>query len=150
MFIFSRNINKDLIENEQELKDLLQESNIKRLPADFTLKNKTKQEVADKIRQQKYDRDVKIRLDRLDRLHKIGEYIKLKQEVILYYREGFVHDKMRFYLEKAIENEFLATVKKQEEKLKRKYMTLLDLYKKGEYEIVVKEALDVIFRNGKI
>jgi hypothetical protein len=26
----------------------------------------------------------------------------------------------------------------------------LDLYKKWEYEIVIKEALDVIFKNGKI
>jgi len=87
MFVFARNSNKDLIENEQELKELLQESNIKKLSADFTLKNKTKQEVIDKIKQQKYERDVKIRLDRLDRLYRIGEYIKLKQEVILYYRE---------------------------------------------------------------
>jgi hypothetical protein len=37
---------------------------------------------------------------------------------------------MKFYLEKAIENEYFATVKKQEEKLKRKHATLLDLYKK--------------------
>jgi hypothetical protein len=86
-FIFTRNNQKDLIENEQELKDLLQESNIKRLSMDFSLKNQTKQEIAEKIRQQKYERDVKIRLDRLDRLYRIGEFIKLRQEVIIYYRE---------------------------------------------------------------
>jgi hypothetical protein len=57
---------------------------------------------------------------------------------------------MRFYLEKAIENEYHTTIKKHEDKLHRKYETLSDLYKKWEYEIVVKEALDVIFKNGKI
>jgi hypothetical protein len=57
---------------------------------------------------------------------------------------------MKFYLEKAIENEYYTTVRKQEEKLARKYETLNDLYKKWEYEIVVKEALDVIFKNWKI
>ena len=57
---------------------------------------------------------------------------------------------MKFYLEKSIANEYQATVKKQEDKIQKKYMTLLDLYKKGEYEIVIKETLDVIFKNGKI
>jgi hypothetical protein len=39
---------------------------------------------------------------------------------------------------------------KMEEKLDRKYKTLMELYKKWEYEIVVKEAMDVIFKNWKI
>jgi hypothetical protein len=60
---------------------------MKKLQGDFNPKNKTKQEVMEQIKRQNYERDVKIRLDRLERLHKIGEYIKLKQEVILYYRE---------------------------------------------------------------
>lgn len=37
---------------------------------------------------------------------------------------------MRFYLEKALENEQKANIKKQDERLKRKYETLVDLYKK--------------------
>jgi serine phosphatase RsbU (regulator of sigma subunit) len=86
-FIFTRDTNRDLIENEQELKKLLEDVSLKKLTGDFNAKNKTRQEIVEQARQQKYDRDVQLRLDRLDRLYKIGEYIKLKQEVILYYRE---------------------------------------------------------------
>lgn len=37
---------------------------------------------------------------------------------------------MRFYLEKALENEQKSIIKKQDEKLKRKYELLQELYKK--------------------
>jgi len=37
---------------------------------------------------------------------------------------------MRFYLEKALENEQRSIMKKQDEKLKRKYELLEELYKK--------------------
>lgn len=37
---------------------------------------------------------------------------------------------MRFYLEKALENEQKSIIKKQDERLARKYDTLADLYKK--------------------
>jgi len=37
---------------------------------------------------------------------------------------------MRFYLEKALENEQKSIMKKQDEKLKRKYELLEELYKK--------------------
>lgn len=57
---------------------------------------------------------------------------------------------MRFYLEKALENEHKSIIKKQDERLQRKYEMLEDLYKKGEYELVIKESIDVLFKNGKI
>jgi hypothetical protein len=57
---------------------------------------------------------------------------------------------MRFYLEKALENEHKSIMRKQDEKLKRKYEFLQELYKKGEYELVIKEIHDVLFKNGKI
>jgi hypothetical protein len=37
---------------------------------------------------------------------------------------------MRFYLEKALENEHKSIMKKQDEKLQRKYEVLEELYKK--------------------
>jgi len=57
---------------------------------------------------------------------------------------------MRFFLEKALENEQKSIIKKQEEKIKKKYDTLNELYRKGEYEVVIKEVIDVLFKNGKI
>lgn len=150
LFVFVRNSDKDLISDEQELKDLLADADMKKFSVEVNFKNKTKQEITDEIKRQKHDKDLKVRLDRLDRLYRIWEYIKLKQDIVYYYREGFVHEKMKYYLEKAIANEYQTVIKKREEKLQRKYLTLADLYKKWEYETVIREALDVIFKNGKI
>jgi hypothetical protein len=97
---------------------------------DIDFSNKTKQQVIESLKKERHDRELKIRLDRLDRLYKMAEFIKLKQEVYLYFREGYAHDRMRFYLEKALENEHKSIMKKQDEKLKRKYEVLEELYKK--------------------
>ena len=150
-FIFSRNTAKDLIANKAELETILKELDIKKTGTkeiDFT--NKTKQQVIETLKKERHERELKIRLDRLDRLYKMAEFTKLKQEVYLYFREGYIHDQMRFYLEKALENEHKSIMKKQDEKLKRKHELLEDLYKKGEYELVIKETIDILFKNGKI
>jgi len=150
-FIFSRNTAKDLITNKTELDALLKEMDIKKTNAkevDFT--NKTKQEIIETIKKERHERELKIRLDRLERLYKMEEFTKLKQEVYLYFREWYIHDRMRFYLEKALENEQKSIMKKQDEKLKRKYELLEELYKKWEYELVIKETIDILFKNGKI
>ena len=150
-FIFARNTGKDLISNKVELESILKEMDIKKSEAktiDFN--NKTKQQVIDTLKKERYERELKIRLDRLSRLYNMAEFIKLKQEVYLYFREGYVHDKMRYYLEKAIDNEQKVIMRKQDEKLTRKYDILKELYKKGEFELVIKESIDVLFKNGKI
>lgn len=97
---------------------------------DIDFINKTKQQVIETIKKERHERELKIRLDRLDRLYKMAEFTKLKQEVYLYFREGYAHDRMRFYLEKALENEHKSIMKKQDERLKRKYEVLEELYKK--------------------
>lgn len=148
IIILSRDKNKDIITNKEELNKILQEANVKRW--NIQVKKQTKEEVIEKIKKEKYDRELKIRLQRLDRLHNIWEYIKLKQDVLMYYKEWFVHDKMKYYLEKAIWNEQKVIMRKQEEKLQKKYTVLQDLYKKWEYEIVIKEVLDVIYKWWKI
>ncbi|EKD30239.1 MAG: serine phosphatase [uncultured bacterium (gcode 4)] len=150
MFIFTRNTGKDLITNKAELQSLLKEMDVKKDVKDVNFKNKTRQQVIDDLKKERHARDLKIRLERLDRLYKMAEFTKLKQEVYLYFREWYVHDKMKFYLEKALENEQKAIIKKQDERLARKHSTLSDLYKKWEYELVVKEVIDVLFKNGKI
>ncbi|MDD2566320.1 MAG: PP2C family protein-serine/threonine phosphatase [Candidatus Gracilibacteria bacterium] len=149
-FIYTRNFSKDLIANKNELEAILKETNSKKSIKDISFKKRTKEDIMEELKKEKQDRELKIRLERLDRLAKIGEYIKLKQEVLVCYKEGYVHSKMKYYLEKAIANEQKVIVKKMEEKLQKKYDTLTELYKKGEYEIIIKEAMDVIFKNGKI
>jgi hypothetical protein len=140
-----------LIANKAELELLLKELDVKKIgkkEIDFT--NKTKQQVIDNLKKDRHERELKIRLERLERLYKMAEFTKLKQEIYLYFREGYVHDRMRYYLEKALENEHKTIMKKQDDKLKRKYEILTEMYKKGEYELVIKETIDILFKNGKI
>lgn len=149
-FIFVRNTNKDLIVNKTELEQILKEANSKKKLRDIQFNKKTKEDLIEELKKEKQERELKIRLERLDRLAKIWEYIKLKQEVLIYYKEWYMHEKMQHYLEKAIANEQKVAIRKLEEKLQRKYDTLIDLYKKWEYETVIKEATDIIFKNWKI
>ncbi len=149
VFIFNRNLNKDIIKTKKEFENILKEHN-STTTIKNVINNKTREELIKEIKKERYDRDLKIKLSRLDKLYKIWEFIKLKQEIIMYYKEWFVHDKMRLYLEKILEKENLIIAKKLEEKLEKKYSTLLDLFKKWEYELVIKECLDVIFKNWKI
>lgn len=130
-FLFTRNTSKDLITNKAELESLLKDMDIKKEgKKDIDFVNKTKQEIIENLKKERHERELKIRLDRLERLYKMAEFTKLKQEVYLYFREGYVHDRMRFYLEKSLENEHKSIIRKQDEKLKRKYELLEDLYKK--------------------
>lgn len=130
-FIFSRNTAKDLITNKAELENILKEMDIKKgNTKEINFTNKTKQQVIETLKKERHERELKIRLDRLEKLYKMSEFTKLKQEVYLYFREGYAHDRMRFYLEKALENEHRSIIKKQDEKLKRKYDVLEELYRK--------------------
>lgn len=150
-FIFVRNTKKERISNKKELELLMQEMDFKKVGnKDIDFKNKTKQEIIDTLKQERHERELKIRLDRLDHLYQMEEFTKIKQEVYIYFREWYVHEKMRFYLEKSLELEQKSLMKKQDEKLKKKYEMLQELYKKGEYELVMKETLDILFKNGKI
>lgn len=149
-FIFTRNVEKDLINNKTELESILKEMDIKKDMKEVSFANKTKKEVIETLKKERHEKELKIRLYRLDALYKMSEFTKLKQEIYMYFREGYVHDKMRFYLEKAIDNEQKAIVKRQDDRLKKRYDILEELYKKGEYEIVIKEIIDILFKNGKI
>lgn len=150
LFLFTRNTTKDIVINKAELESFLKEMDIKQPSKKIKFHNKTRQQIIEDLKKERQDRDLKIRLDRLDRLYKMEEFMKLKLEVTLYFREGYVHDKMRFYLEKALENEHKTILRKQNEKLAKKYEILSELSKKWEYELVIKETIDVLFKNGKI
>ncbi len=86
-FIFSRNTAKDLITNKSELETILKEMDIKKTNKEIDFTNKTKQQVIETLKKERHERELKIRLDRLDRLYKRSEFTKLKQEVYLYFRE---------------------------------------------------------------
>ena len=61
-----------------------------------------------------------------------------------------MHPKMKFYLEESLKNEQFFIRKKQDERLARRFKTIQELYKKGQYDVVIKESLEVVAKNGKI
>lgn len=145
-FIWSRNTDKDVIVDKGELQAILDEVGLREKENIGGLKNRNRAEIMELLKKEKFERELKIRLIQLDRLYKMGEYLKLKQRIQDNFREGFVHDRMKKYLEKIIQNEDKFKMMKLEERLRRKYDTLLELQKKGENEIVIREIVEIITR----
>lgn len=56
---------------------------------------------------------------------------------------------MKFYLEESLKNEQHFIQKKQDERIARRLKTIQELYKKGQYDVVIKEALEIVAKNGK-
>ena len=57
---------------------------------------------------------------------------------------------MNFYLEKILKNEDKTKVLKQEDRLQKEYHKLKSLFDKGEYSIVLRETVDILYKNGNI
>lgn len=145
-FIWVRNTDKDVIVDKGELQAILDEVGLRERESFGSLKNRNRAEIMELLKKEKFERELKIRLIQLDRLYKMGEFLKLKQRIQDNFREGYVHDRMKKYLEKIIANEDKFKLMKLEERLRRKYETLLELQKKGENEIVIREVVEIITR----
>ena len=150
-FIFLRDSAKDLIMEKAKLDELLKEvDGAQRSTVKIDYQGKTREEIIEIMRKDKHMRELKARMTNLEQLYKIGEYGRLKQEITTCYKQGFVHERMKFFLEKIIKNEEKTKILKLEERLQRKYEMLQDLFDKGEYAIVIREARDVIYKNGNL
>jgi hypothetical protein len=146
-FVWVRNSDKDVVVNKEQLQDILNEVGLKERETKLgAFKNLNRAEIVEVLKKERHEAELKRRLLHLDRLYQMGEFLKLKQKVQENIREGYVSDKMTKYLEKVIANEDKIRVSKLEEKLRRKYDTLLDLHKKGENEIVIREIVEIITR----
>lgn len=149
-FIFKRNSKLDVISNKDELDALLAELDLNQRTVKLDLKGKTRQQIQEEIQKEKQRRELQARLSNMEQLYKIGELARLKQEITYCYKNGYIHEKMDFYLKKIIKNEDKIKSMKLEDRLERKYEMLKELYDKGEYAIVIREAIDVIYKNGNI
>ena len=113
-------------------------------------KKRTREEIVAEINKQRHEAELKIRIIKLQQLYDDGEFYKLKQETLKFIKEGYANKKIKFYLEKVIRNEGQITQKKLEQKMQAKYTTLREMYKKGQYDIVVNDCIQIIAKNGKI
>lgn len=150
IFIFKRNSSLDVISDKNELDALLLELDSSQRSVKLDLKGKTRAEIQEELRKEKQRRELQARLSNMEQLYKIGELARLKQEITYCYKNGFIDDKMDFYLKKIIKNEEKVKSLKLEDRLERKYEMLKELYDKGEYAVVIRECIDVIYKNGNI
>jgi hypothetical protein len=150
IFIFKRNSGLDIISDKSELDALLSTLDKNQRTFKIELNGKIRQEVQEEIRKQKRHQELRVRLINMEKLYKIGEYARLKQEIAYCYKNGFIDSKMDFYLKKIIKNEDKVKSLNLEDRLARKYETLNELYNKGEYAMVIRETIDVIYKNGNI
>lgn len=150
MFMFKRDASKDLITEKHELDQLLSELDTTQNTIKIDYRGKTRAEVIEIMRIEKHKSELKARLANLEQLYKIGEYARLKQDITVCYKQGFVHERMKFFLEKIMKNEDKGKLMKREDRIQKKYDLLQELYDKGEYAIVIREAIDVLYKNGNI
>ncbi len=150
-FVWVRNTDKDIVVSRDQFEEILNEVGVKEKEARMgKFKNKNRGEVLEMLKAERREAELRRRLAYLDSLYKMGEFLKLKQKIQENVREGFVHEKMTKYLEKVMQNEDKIKMTKLEEKLRHKYETLVELQKKGQNEIVIREIVDIITRSGKL
>jgi hypothetical protein len=150
VFIFKRNSTLDVLNNKADIDKMIRDFDLSQRTITLDLRGRTRAEAQEELQKERKRLELKTRLHNMESLYKLGEYGKLKQEVTLCYKSGFVHPKMSFYLEKIIKNEDKTKVLKQEDRLQKEYDKLKSLLNKGEYSIVLRSAVDILYKNGNI
>jgi serine phosphatase RsbU (regulator of sigma subunit) len=150
VFIFKRNFELDILSNKADIDDMIRDFDLSKRTISLDLKGRTRAEVQKELQKERQLAELKARLVNMESLYKLGEYGKLKQEVTLCYKNGFVDPKMNFYLEKILKNEDKVKVIRQEDRLQKEYDKLKGLFDKGEYSIVLRDAVDILYKNGNI
>ena len=150
MLLIKRNSNKDIITKSSDyLKDLTLKESLKSHEVK-KLEWKNKDEIIIELENIKKiketDRIIKI----LETLYFTWEILKLKQEAIRYIKEWYIHKKINYYLKKALDNETKYKIEQKSQKIKNKYNILVELYKRWEYDTVIKEIEDIIWKDGNI
>lgn len=150
VFIFRRNPKLDVVSDRDELDKLLKEHDLNSRTIKLNLKGKTRVEIQEEIRKERKNKELEALLTNMFQLYKIGEYARLKQAVTQAYKIGHIHEKMSFYLEKILKNEDKMKILKHEDRLQKKFEMLSELCDKGEYGVVIRETVDVLYKNGNI
>ena len=111
---------------------------------------KNKKEIFEELKSIKKEKQVKSIVRNLKKLYHVWEFLKLKQECIRYIKEWWVHKDINFYLKKAMDNEVKYKINLKNKKIENRYNILEQLYKKWDYDTVIKEAEDIISKDWEI
>lgn len=150
ILLIKRDINRDTVKKDDEyLKNLewvewITKKELK------NFEGKTKIQINEEIEAFKKKKEIKNIILSLDNLYYTWEILKLKQEAIRYIKKWYVDKKINFYLKKAIDNESKYRISQKQQKIDNKYNVLNELYKKWDYNTVIRECEDIIIKDGNI
>lgn len=150
-FLFlKRNTDKDLIKKwDLFLEKIKKRENLKSNQVqDFEWKRKN--DIDKKLEEIKKKQRMEIIISDLKELYYSWEILQLKREAIKAIKDGFIHKDINFYLKKAIENENKYKIERKNQKMQNKYNILAGLYKKWDYDTVIKEIEYIILKDWNI
>lgn len=150
ILLVKRNPEKDLVkETNKELDKLKKEIQITKKEEE-ELKWKTKLEMYKEIELLKKKKETERIVEILKEIYLTGEVLKLKQEAIRYIKEWYIHKKINYYLKKALEKETEYKLNQKNKKVENKYNVLKEIYKKWDYDTVIKEIETIILKDWEV
>ena len=131
----------DILLKEIAEKEKLKKEEIKKL--EWESRKEINKKLEEIRRQKETQRIIKVLWD----LYYSWEILQLKQEAIRYIKEWYIDKKINNYLKKALENENKYKIEQKNIKMQNKYNVLMWLYKKWDYDTVIKEVEDIILKD---
>lgn len=147
ILLLKRDEENDLVSRWDEfLENIIKKENLKK--EEFKkLEWESKKAINKAIEKRRKEREVQRVIKILEELYYTWEILQLKQEAIRFIKEWYIHKKINFYLKKAMENENKYKIEQKNQKMQNKYNVLEWLYKKWDYDVVIKELEYIISRD---
>ena len=150
ILLLKRDKQLDLLDENSEIikklkfKERLEKKELKKLVW------KNKQQALEELEKIKKEKQLKSIIRNLKKLYHLWEFLKLKQEASRYIKDWWIHKDINFYLRKAIDNELKYKINLKNKKLEWKYYVLEQLYKKWDYDTVIREIENIISNDWDI
>lgn len=147
ILMLKRNTEKDLVKIWDEVLDEIGEKENLAKEELKKLEMTRKADLNKKLEAIRKEKETKRVIWILENLYYSWEILQLKQEAIRFIKEWFIHKKINHYLTIAIENENQYKIEQKNQKMQNKYNVLVWLYKKWDYDTVIKELEYIILRD---
>ena len=150
VLLLKRNTEKDLVKEwdaileEIKARENFQNNELKRFEW------ATKNNINKKVEALRKEKEIKRIIATLEDLYYSWEILQIKQEAVRFIKEWYIDKKINFYLRKAIENENKYKIEQKNQKMQNTYNVLYGLYKKWNYDTVIKELEFLISRDWNI
>lgn len=147
ILLLERNKEKDIVKKWDTILDEIKEREKLKNEEVKRLEWERKKDLNKKLEIIRKEKEIKRVISILEELYYSWEILQLKQEAIRFIKEWFIDKKINFYLKKAIENENKYKIEQKNLKMQNKYNVLMWLYKKWDYETVIRELEFLISRD---